>query len=403
MKYVVLRADAPLEAEADFSRARSWRDSKNKPSQLTITIEDGDEQDAGSLRADPNNAAVMDASALFSLIPPTVNASANNVALRASGGVKMPAGLFAVGAHTSPFNGQGVAVAVLDTGIDDTHPAFAGKEIAKRDFTGEGTTPEDVTDNNGHGTHCAATICGAVADGVRVGVAPGVNKLCIGKVLGANGGSLEAFLAGMVWAVMDENAAIVSLSLGYDLPGNAARLVKEYGVSPALATNRALQLYSEISDGVAKLRAFLESLEPNVLFIAASGNESLRPKFVLDAGLPAAELLAVGAVAPVARSAADRWEVAPFSNGRVDVVAPGVDVVSAAVGGGWTAMSGTSMATPHAAGVAALWMQKLREAGATAIPDTVRAQLLASATTVPLANVNDRSSVGVGMVQAPQS
>jgi hypothetical protein len=134
------------------------------------------------------------------------------------------------------------------------------------------------------------------------------------------------FIKGMMWAVMDEKALIVSMSLGYDLPGNVKRLIAR-GVDPALAAQAAMNQQSDIIKGVSTLRAFLESQSNNVIFVAASGNESARPKFVLDAGLPAAELFAVGAVG--ATAAGDKWQVADFSNGRAQVAAPGVDVVSA--------------------------------------------------------------------------
>ncbi len=88
-------------------------------------------------------------------------------------------GVKAVGADTSPLTGNGIVVAVLDTGIDKNHPAFAGVQIIEKDFTGEGNG-----DQHGHGTHCAGTIFGRTTDGKRIGVAPGVNKALIGKVLG---------------------------------------------------------------------------------------------------------------------------------------------------------------------------------------------------------------------------
>ena len=88
-------------------------------------------------------------------------------------------GVQAVQAATSPFTGDGIVVAVLDTGIDPSHPAFAGVEIVQNNFT---TGKAD--DEHGHGTHCAGTIFGRKVGGTRIGVAPGVRKALIGKVLG---------------------------------------------------------------------------------------------------------------------------------------------------------------------------------------------------------------------------
>jgi subtilisin family serine protease len=84
----------------------------------------------------------MDAEVVLGLIEPKSQAPATastlNSTLKPVGAVRMPDGLVAVGAQTSPFTGQGVTVAILDTGIDETHPAFQGKTMAKKDFTGEG-------------------------------------------------------------------------------------------------------------------------------------------------------------------------------------------------------------------------------------------------------------------------
>ncbi|WP_441289045.1 S8 family peptidase [Sorangium sp. KYC3313] len=402
-RYLILRANANIEKSVDLSSPAAWHRSRGGATQLSIAIESGREHDAGSLRADPKNAAVLDADAVFSLVRPTAQASlqatAIDGALKTSGTLKMPQGLIAVGAHATNFTGQGVRVAVLDTGIDRTHPAFAGKDITSRDFTGEGSSPEDVSDHDGHGTHCAGTICGASVDGIRVGVAPGVTKIAVGKVLGTNGGSLEMLLKGMLWAVFEQKADVVSMSLGYDLPGNVQRLI-DRGMDARRASYAAMQLQNDIIKGVSKLRGFLESQAKNVVFVAATGNESDRAAgVVLGAGLPASELFGVGAVGPT-DATGDKWKIADFSNGRALVVAPGVDVVSAAVDGGWATMSGTSMATPHVAGVAALWVHKLREAGMLNIPGTVEAELRKSTTRAPLVD-NDLDAIGTGLIQAP--
>jgi subtilisin family serine protease len=362
-------------------------------------VGDGDGDPKGELLQDPRNIAVVDANVRLALIEPKFQASANLTTLKQVGAVKMPDGLVAIGAHTTPFTGQGVTVAILDTGIDENHPAFRGKTIVKKDFTGDGTNDQDVTDKVGHGTHCAATICAAPVGDIRVGVAPGVVKLCVGKVLGKGGGTLEMLVRGLFWAVVEQKASVVSMSLGYDLAGNTKRLIVQRKMDPGLAAQFAMQQQSDIIKGIVPLRGFFEAQSPNVVFVAATGNESERPSYVLDASLPAAELFAVGAVG----FAGNGWEVASFSNGRAQVVAPGMDVVSAGPGGAWVAMSGTSMATPHVAGVAALVTEKLRNEGSINIPDTVRSAIKSHAVRQPLLLTTDISAIGVGLVQAPQN
>jgi subtilisin family serine protease len=138
-------------------------------------------------------------------------------------------GVKAVGADTSPFSGDGVVVAVLDTGIDASHPAFAGVDIIQKDFTGEGNR-----DENGHGTHCAGTVFGRTTNGTQIGVAPGVKNALIGKVLGTEGGgSSDQIASAIQWAV-NNGANVVSMSLGIDFPGLVKRL--ETGGFPAELT-----------------------------------------------------------------------------------------------------------------------------------------------------------------------
>ena len=99
-------------------------------------------------------------------------------------------GIEAVGADRSPFSGDGVRVAVLDTGIDASHPAFDGIEFVQRNFTSE--SDEDL---DGHVTHCAGTIFGHDISGKRIGVAPGLRTALIGKVLDQDGCGSDVILA----------------------------------------------------------------------------------------------------------------------------------------------------------------------------------------------------------------
>ena len=182
-------------------------------------------------------------------------------------------GVKAVGADTSPFTGKGIVVAILDTGINASHPAFAGAQITQKDFTGDGNGDQD-----GHGTHCAGTIFGRDTNGTRIGVARGVKKALIGKVLGANGGSSEQIVSAIQWAV-NKGANIISMSLGMDFPGFVKALQEENGLPPALATSRALEGYRAnvmLFERLASLiRAQGNFIQPTVI-IAAAGNESLR-------------------------------------------------------------------------------------------------------------------------------
>ena len=134
-------------------------------------------------------------------------------------------GVRAVGALEGPFTGEGVTVAVLDTGIDAQHEAFAGKTLIEKDFSGDGNG-----DRDGHGTHCAGTIFGGSVNGLRIGVAPGVTRALIGKVLDDEGaGSTDAILDGVMWAAR-EGANVISMSIGFDFPGLVRRLMEEEGL-----------------------------------------------------------------------------------------------------------------------------------------------------------------------------
>ncbi|AWW43653.1 hypothetical protein DN051_43220 (plasmid) [Streptomyces cadmiisoli] len=224
----------------------------------------------------------------------------------------------------------GVDVAVLDTGVDRTHPDLAGQIAATRSFVPD----ETVDDADGHGTHVASTIAGtgSASDGKEKGVAPGA-RLHIGKALDNSGSGQDSWvLAAMEWAARDQKAKVVSMSLG-----------------------------GGPTDGTDPLSTAVNTLsaETGALFTIAAGN-SFR-NFTVGAPGAADAALTVGAVdsADALAGFSSRGpRVGDFAV-KPEITAPGVDVLAArsqlAPGEGfYTTMSGTSMATPHVAGVAAL-------------------------------------------------
>jgi subtilisin family serine protease len=309
-------------------------------------------------------------------------------------------GVKAVNAHTSPFSGAGITVAVLDTGINIEHPAFKnqGVQLITKDFTGEGDG-----DRHGHGTHCAGTIFGRQVDGTRIGVAPGVKKALIGKVLGAGGGSSDQISNAVHWAV-ENGANVISMSLGIDFPRIVERLRQQY--PPEVASSRALEAYRLnvlLFEALAEYIRRKATFGQPVLMVAAAGNESKRkqdPRFEVAVSPPA---VAEGIVSVAALGRSPQGlRVAPFSNTGAKVSGPGVEILSANMQGGLKPLDGTSMATPHVAGVAALWAEYLKGKGSfNAFNLAVR--LSGSASTTGIEAGFKPFDVGLGMVSAPQS
>ncbi|MGW3248733.1 S8 family peptidase [Streptomyces sp. NPDC001070] len=245
-------------------------------------------------------------------------------------------------AWAAGFDGTGSRIAVLDTGVDTTHPDLAGKVVAEHNFSDS----PDMDDHYGHGTHVASIAAGtgAKSDGKYKGVAPGA-RILDGKVLGDHGsGSMSQIIAGMEWAVA-EKADVVNLSLGtYDSPE----------IDPA-------------EEAVNRLSA-----ESGTLFVIAAGNNGEQGAGTIGSPGSADAALTVGAV--------DKQDkLAPFSSTgprvgdsgiKPDLTAPGVAIgaaaahdsimgdVGAPVADGYVALSGTSMATPHVAGAAAILAQQ---------------------------------------------
>jgi subtilisin family serine protease len=311
-------------------------------------------------------------------------------------------GVKAVGGSTSPFTGKGVTIAVLDTGIDKSHPAFTGVEIVGRNFTAGAA--DDFNDTNGHGTHCAGTIFGRAVNGTRIGVAPGVTRAVIGKVLGPGGGSTGTLFTAINWAI-ENKAQIISMSLGMDLVGFRERLTAQ-GLHPKQATSTAMRVLIDNVRFFDKFGNLLRSgtaFGRSALVVAASGNESDRfgqSPFVLEAAYPAAteDFLSVAALEQT-DDESHPFRVATFSNAGAKIAGPGVGIVSSIPGGGLGTKSGTSMATPHVSGVAALWAQKIMLGGVLSA-DKLLDKLKGSAQIPPGL---DEADIGFGVPQAPQA
>ncbi|MFD5595886.1 S8 family peptidase [Streptomyces griseorubiginosus] len=261
-------------------------------------------------------------------------AQSGELAGEAGGGV---AQIGAPAAWAAGYDGKGVKVAVLDTGIDTTHPDLASAVKASKNFTGTDSTD----DMAGHGTHVAATLAGSGerSGGRYKGVAPGAGILNA-KVLDDNGeGSDSGVIAGLEWAA-GQGAKVANLSLGQeDTPGE----------DPVEAAVNAL------------------SKSTGMLTVAAAGNEGPEAGTVGSPGA-AESALTVGAVDGEDRIA-DFSSTGPTADNALkpDLTAPGVDIVSARAahghmgdpaGDGYVSLSGTSMATPHAAGAAAILAQR---------------------------------------------
>jgi subtilisin family serine protease len=229
------------------------------------------------------------------------------------------------------LTGKGVTVTVLDTGVDTGHPDLSGRVSQTKSFI----DGQDVADRNGHGTHVTSTVggSGAASDGQERGVAPGAT-LAVGKVLSDQGsGSESQIIAGMEWAARDVHVRIISMSLGS----------------------------TEASDGTDPMAEAVNALskEAGALFAVASGNTGA-PSSIGSPGAADAALT-VGAVDSADQAAYFTSAGPRYGDNALkpDISAPGVDILAARsrlIGGSgyYTRMSGTSMATPHVAGVAAL-------------------------------------------------
>jgi subtilisin family serine protease len=365
----------------------------HEPGELSVEVEDVSGDGVLELRRDPRVVATAPPMPV-QLVQPFEGPPQEKVP-------SVSWGVEAVGAATSAYTGAGVTVAVLDTGIDldwKTHPAFAGLNITVKNFTSE-----SGDDADGHGTHCAGTIFGRTTKGCRIGVAPAVERALIGKVLGRRGGSTDSIFKSILWAI-ENGAHVISMSLGMDFPGYQEKLSQS--MPPQLATSMALSGYSanvRLFDRLSHLTAGRDGLSQGVVVVAAAGNESRRdldPNFRIVVAPPAAAefFVSVSALGRNSGAETNPYVIAPFSNTGARVAAPGVDIVSAALGGGLSSKSGTSMAAPHVAGVAVLWCDKLLRQGRQFQARQVIDRLEKSTTELPYLDSDD---VSLGLVQAP--
>lgn len=268
----------------------------------------------------------------------------------------------------SSYTGKDIPVAILDTGLDFSHPDFNGRVIKGTSFV-PGETMQGV---HGHGTHCIGTACGRQdKNGVRYGVAMD-SHIFSGKVLNNSGSGAEAWvLDGIRWATA-QGCRVTSMSLG-------AKVLPGEGYNPAY----------EREAGIA--------LSKGNILVAAAGNDSHRNMVHYAPVNSPANCPSIMAVAALDTQLA----VANFSNrgingqgGEINIAAPGVDIYSA-----WPMpkryhnISGTSMATPHVAGILALLWEKY--------PNHTANQIIQEMYTLALSLPLPKMDVGAGLVIAP--
>jgi subtilisin family serine protease len=390
-EYVILKKDLQGVAPSPFF-APSAFESAVSAAPMRIETEELDKKALSSLRKDAEFVAVAPVMPIKLITPLKTQDTSDPAAGAITWGVK------AVKADSSPYTGDGIVPCVLDTGIDQSHVAFQGVQLVQGDFTGEGNG-----DKHGHGTHCAGTIFGRDTNGMRIGIARGVKKAVIGKVLNAQGsGGTDGILNAINWA-LQQGANVISMSLGMDFPGYVKQLV-DGGMPVEAATSKALEAYRanvlmfQTMAEEAKNRGIITSIAS--IMTAAAGNESKRPTYEISVAPPAVAdgVMSVAAI----EQKAGGFDVSFFSNTGALISGPGRDVVSAKLGGGLASMSGTSMATPHVAGVAVLWAEKLKKMG---ILQNVQlmAHVIGNASRDGFAANVDPLDIGAGLVTAPQT
>lgn len=272
-------------------------------------------------------------------------------------------------------NGRGIKVAILDTGIDKNHPALLGKVVDEISLAAEPITVPGL-----HATHVAGIV--ASNDVVFRGIAPQADLINIKVLTAAGFGTPTSVIQGLEQAVR-RGALVASLSLGWS------------EIFHAWVCNNADCVLCQAADNAVSL---------GVTVVVAAGNEGTagaRPPFAIRHPAAARKVVTIGAVdkakvlASFSSTGPGSGRLSPASPIRLtkpDVAAPGVNITSSVLGGGFASLSGTSMATPHVSGVAALVLQK----NANLTPAMVKKIL--ENTAEPLENTPNE--VGYGLVNA---
>lgn len=262
------------------------------------------------------------------------------------------------------FTGAGVTVGHLDTGVDSTHPNLTGKVKANRVFAADGSSAgsqNPYCDSGDHGTHTSATIVGSrITSGICTGMAPDAELICGTVIVG--GEAVKRILAGMNW-IVGEGVKLLSMSVGFEGFDEAYRPImqtlRDKGVLPIVAIGNS---------GIDK--SYSPGNYPEALSVGAIDTADLVPSFSCS------ENMNFGAVP--------------------SLCAPGVDIESAAPGGGYQSLKGTSMAAPHIAGLAALLLQ----AKPTASIDEIENAILQSCENPAY---EDAGRIGSGIPNGPKA